>query len=711
MSAQPNYDQLHQQVEDLNRELACCRATEQHLRSELSKLENIFQKTADGIYATDQNGLIVRANQAFCHIMGCDEEQLRGRPNTDLIQVDYEAGLEMHSIDKGSSSDACCDFIESSWKRKDSKVFDLETHVTNLHSADGNFCGLVGVVRDVSGRHRAGRQLQETSRQLEMLIENSLDPIIIGDGDGTIVKPNRAFLQMIGFSEGDVVGKPAHVFTVHEKGIYETTAGENVNITDAYVEQLYSSIPRFLEEAHMSNWEMYYLNRDGKAIPATQNIVILNNAKDERIASICIIRDITEQKKAELELRQSEERFRTIFEFAPDGYYLCDFQGTFLDGNKAAENIIGYSRNELIGKNFFELDLLLPEQFEKAAESIEKNIQGLSTGPDEFILKRKDNSLIPVEISTLPVDLDGQNIILGLARDITERRNAEDELRASEERFRALALSAPEAIVAFDSRGAIIFWNRGATNIFGYCDDEIIGQSASVLINESDRMHEMDEFENVKNRQKQFFQNRHFQGFAQRKDGSIFANEISIGTWETEQGRFFIAIIRDITQRKVMEEKLQQAHDLLEIKVKERTENLEEANTALKVLLKHRDEDKAALEEKMVFNVKELVMPYLEKLKHSRLTTRQNAFLEIMENNLNDVISPFLRGLSLQHLKLTPTEIQVANLIKQGKTTKDIAAMLNLGAKTIEFHRENIRKKLGITNKKVNLRTFLLSVE
>ena len=110
-------------------------------------------------------------------------------------------------------------------------------------------------------------------------------------------------------------------------------------------------------------------------------------------------------------------------------------------------------------------------------------------------------------------------------------------------------------------------------------------------------------------------------------------------------------------------------------------------------------------------NVKELVIPYIDKIKQTRITSRQSAFLEIMENNLNDIISPFLRGISLQHLKLTPTEIQVANMIKQGKKTRDIAEMLQLGKKTVDFHRENIRKKVGITNRKVNLRTYLLSIQ
>jgi len=100
-------------------------------------------------------------------------------------------------------------------------------------------------------------------------------------------------------------------------------------------------------------------------------------------------------------------------------------------------------------------------------------------------------------------------------------------------------------------------------------------------------------------------------------------------------------------------------------------------------------------------------MPYIERMRNSRLDERQTACLDVMTATLEDIVSPFLHKLSLEFLHLTPSEVQVANLIKHGKTTKEIAQMLILSQKTVEFYRKRIRKKLGITNKPVNLRTFL----
>ena len=163
----------------------------------------------------------------------------------------------------------------------------------------------------------------------------------------------------------------------------------------------------------------------------------------------------------------------------------------------------------------------------------------------------------------------------------------------------------------------------------------------------------------------------------------------------------------EIRERKQFEKALSKR----ERQLKNKTTQLEELNAALKILLKKRDEDRIELEEKMVSNVRELVFPYLEKLNKARLSEKENAILSIIASNLKDIISPFARRLSSRYLGLTPTEIQVANLIKQGQSTKDIAELSNLSPRTIEFHRDNLRTKLGIKNKKINLRTHLLSLD
>ncbi|MFO7962529.1 MAG: LuxR C-terminal-related transcriptional regulator [Desulfobacterales bacterium] len=166
-------------------------------------------------------------------------------------------------------------------------------------------------------------------------------------------------------------------------------------------------------------------------------------------------------------------------------------------------------------------------------------------------------------------------------------------------------------------------------------------------------------------------------------------------------------IARDVTKQSAQISELSKSNENLEMKKM----MLEESNTALRVLLKKRDEDRVETEEKMIYNVKELIKPYIAKLKETELSALQYALVNVIELNIDDIISPFVRDMSLKFMKLTPMEIQVANLIKQGKTTKQIAELMNLSGRTIETHRKKIRTKIGIGNKKANLRSHLLSLQ
>jgi len=133
-------------------------------------------------------------------------------------------------------------------------------------------------------------------------------------------------------------------------------------------------------------------------------------------------------KETELKLTRSEERFRILFEYAPDGYFICNLKGIFIDGNIAAENIVGYTKEELIGSNFLKQGILPKKYLPKAMKNLAKNVIGKSTGPDEFMLNRKDGSTVWVEITTYPITLDGKRVVLGIARDITEKRILEERL-------------------------------------------------------------------------------------------------------------------------------------------------------------------------------------------------------------------------------------------------------------------------------------------
>jgi PAS domain S-box-containing protein len=167
-----------------------------------------------------------------------------------------------------------------------------------------------------------------------------------------------------------------------------------------------------------------------------------------------------------------------------------------------------------------------------------------------------------------------------------------------------------------------------------------------------------------------------------------------------------IHIVRDITERKRVEGAfIQSREDIIE-----KSRKIKESNTALKVLLGRIENDKKALEDKILMNIKLLIEPYIEKLKHGSSGGLDLKYINILESNLNNIASSFSIKMSSQYFGLTPKEIQIASLIREGKQSKDIAEMLHSSFETINCHRQNIRKKFGISNSKTNLRSFLLSL-
>ena len=162
----------------------------------------------------------------------------------------------------------------------------------------------------------------------------------------------------------------------------------------------------------------------------------------------------------------------------------------------------------------------------------------------------------------------------------------------------------------------------------------------------------------------------------------------------------------EITALKLTEEALRES----EVQLTRQKSELEEANIALKVLLKQREDDKTDLEQKVITNVKEMVLPYVEKLKRASLKTKDKTVVEIIDAHLQDIISPMIQKLANANIILTPQEIQVAALVKDGKASKEIAGILNVSETTVHFHRKNLRKKFGLSKRQTNLRSYLLSI-
>ena len=294
--------------------------------------------------------------------------------------------------------------------------------------------------------------------------------------------------------------------------------------------------------------------------------------------------------------------------------------------------------------------------------------------------------------------------VVEIVTDITERRRAEEALRQSEQKYRELFENANDIIFILDFDGKILSCNAAVSKTYGYEPEQIMGRSIENLL---DQEYLPVVRELIRKKVGDIGVQNPQEFLTYTKDGEAVWVEVNSRIMR-ENGRqvSIHGIARNITERKRMEEALKKRERELE----EKSRNLEDANTALKVLLKRREEDKSELEEKVICNMRELILPYIKNLKITHIDSHQLNQLKILERNINEIISPFLRTLSSKYPNLTPMEIKIINFIKEGRTTKEIAELLNASARTVEVHRDNIRKKLSLKNRKANLRSHLLSL-
>jgi len=312
--------------------------------------------------------------------------------------------------------------------------------------------------------------------------------------------------------------------------------------------------------------------------------------------------------------------------------------------------------------------------------------------------------------------------IVAVYSDESKRKQAEAALKKSEAIYRALFDNMMDGIAVYEARDdgkdfVFVDFNKAAEKISETTKDAVIGKSFLKVFPGFKDIGVVDTIKHVwrtgqpTRTPTTWTQDRGISGWLKSSTYKLPSGEI-------------VSIFSDESKRKQAEEALKQYQDILELQVANRTaallkaneeledksRNLEEVNAALNVLLKKREEDKIELEEQVLANMKELTEPYIKKLKHSELNERQHAYVNILELNLREIISPFAKKMSSKFFKLTPMEIQIADLVRHGHTTKETADLLNSSVSAVNFHRNNIRKKLNLKNKKVNLRSYLFTL-
>jgi PAS domain S-box-containing protein len=422
--------------------------------------------------------------------------------------------------------------------------------------------------------------------------------------------------------------------------------------------------------------------------------------QDGRMARFEMAIDIHDRKVAEEALQTSEEKYRSMVENLHEVIYATDEKGTAMYMSPSVESLMGYTPEEILGRNFSEF--IYADDLEFVLKSFRERMSN-QLSASEYRVKTKSGGLRWVRTFSRPIVQDGRFVGLqGVLSDITEYKETETALRESEKRYRDLLETMNEGFRVIDEKGFITYANEKLGEMLGYKVDEMIGRPATEFLKDQSKKVWAKEFEKRKKHE-----SSRYEMTLIRKDGGRVPAIVSPRPIFDDNGMFrgSYSAITDIATLKKTEEALKERERDLKVK----TANLEEVNAALRVLLKRMEEDKKELEDKVRLNVQQMIHPYLERLKAAGLSERQRGHISKLEANLNEIMSPFTQKLLSEHPRLTPAELQIANLVRQGKSSKEIADDLGLSLRTVETHRRNMRNKLGIKDKKGNLRSYLLS--
>jgi PAS domain S-box-containing protein len=433
------------------------------------------------------------------------------------------------------------------------------------------------------------------------------------------------------------------------------------------------------------------------------------------VGIVGISRDITERKRAEETLKDSEELFSVAFHVNPAPMIISTIDdGVILDVNDRWLSMLGYARDEMIGHETIRLPIWMG--YEARASFIRKFLKERLLRGELVQLRTKSGEIRDTLWSAEPVRYRGREVVLSLLYDITDRKMAEQALQESERKYRLIFENAVEGIYQVSPEGRFMSANPAAARIHGYeSSEELIDTIKDIGSQIYAYPEDRDKAIGLM-REQGFIKD--FEVRCRHKNGSIVWVSFNAKLVRDDQGNIlcYEGTSQDITDRKRAEDELAKYRESLEQLVAERTlgledktKALEELNISLKVLLRHREEDKKELEDRFRMNIKKLIMPFAEKMKRTHLDERQLAYLSIIEKHLNDITSSLTKN--MHQFNFTPTEVKVASLLNDGKTTKEIAKIIGIATSSIDTHRNHIRKKLGIIKKKVNLRSHLQSFD
>jgi PAS domain S-box-containing protein len=664
---QDEIDRLREQVAELESKLTDGGTQVCSSLSREARLEALFYVVDYPVTHFDRDGTILDVNEAGAAILGMTRDEVVGQTIYDLVPDTKESLPERfrYTFETGKA------------KRYEFKI-DAPTgshwftsHYVPVKEADGSVCCVLVVSFDITDL----KQVEEQQRLVSSIIKQSVEGVVLLNLDGSIKYANDSAARMHGYEASELVGKSVAMFHSEDQMAAVQTAIEQIQATGEF------------------SGEIWHVHRDGHVFPTTMHSFMLFGENGQPVGMVGIARDISELKQAE----KKQAVLSSIVKQSLEGVALVDLDGNIEFINDAFARMHGYESKELIGKN---LSIFHTEDQMPAVLAVNEQIRTTGEFNGEVWHVHRDGNVFPTVMhNSLLYDDKGEPIgIVGTLRDITETKLAEAELRESRERYRLLIDNIGCPIMLYDLHGILLLINDDGARNLGGVPGDLIGKTLDDLvpgkaghfaerhkrITESGVGEEHSDTVDTPLGRRWFWSNVQP---ARKSDGTIYGVQI---------------VSRDVTELKDGEEALRIMADEL------KTERgvLHEKNIALKQVLDHMENQKQDWARKLQASLEKALSPFLDELAKVAGPERADEFEEL-RSTLDAILAADSDEFSRRFESLTAREIEICEVIAKGRSSKEIAEDMNLSLLTILKHREKIRKKLGLTGKKVDLGAYL----
>jgi len=688
------------------RDLTEWKKAEKALLESEQRYRTVFENTGAATVIIEADTTISLCNNEFEHLSGYVRNEIEGKKSW----IDFVAGedtdrmVAQHRM-RRKNNDKALQRYEFRFVSRAGEIRDIYLVIDIIQGTGKSVASLI----DITERKQAEKKLKESEEKYHNIFENSIVGIYQTTPEGRFINANPTAARLLGYeSPEELIGTVTDIGS--QVYVYPEDRGKAIGLMTKY---------GFFEKL-----EVQCRKKDGSIVWGSLTSRLVRDDRDNILYIEGTSQDITERKQAEEELKKykdhleqlvkertgqlilSENKYRTLFDTSNDSIFLMR-RDIIIDCNLKTLELFRCTREQIVDRTPYRLSPPLQPDGSNSRKKAMNKINAAASGtPQHFEWQhlKSDGAIFDAEINLHAIEVGQEKLLYGVIRDISERKQAEKALRENEEKFRLLFEMSTDPTLLLDE-GIVIDCNEIALQFIRCARKQIIGQSVTMFSPEKQHdgrlsIEKAQDIIDCANREG----SKRFEWVHRTFDGEDVWVDVSLTVIPIQGRQIMYCVWRDIGERKRAEIALKKSKEDLEIKSK----TLEELNTALRVLLRQREEDKENLEDRVISNVKRLVTPYIEKMKKDRLNPQQTSHLTILEANLNEIVSPFLH--TIRQLNLTPRETQIASLIRDGKTTKEIAEIIGVATSSIDTYRNNIRSRLCLNNKKVNLQSYLRSL-